>query len=90
MTLAYTAHLLGGTVRRCLVGQRPPVDLKFTNPTWPNDEITAHGVDTGPVDGDSANDGSKRHGAFVWLEKADGTVVVIVRGQCWRALTGAF
>ena len=31
-------------------GKAARLDLKFTNPTWPNDDITARGVDTGPVE----------------------------------------
>ena len=60
------------------------MDLKFTNPTWPNDDITARGVDTGPVDDDSSGNGGDRHGAFVWLEKADGTVVLIAQASVAR------
>ena len=77
MTLAYTAHVLEERFGDAW-WDSGRLDLKFTNPTWPNDVITARGVDTGPVEGDN---GSDRIGAFVWLEKADGTVVVIVQAS---------
>lgn len=48
-------------------------DLKFTNPVWADDTVTAHGVDTGPL-----ADAAGRRGAFVWVEKADGTIALIM------------
>ena len=79
MTLAYTTHILEERFGDAW-WDSGRLDLKFTNPTWPNDDITARGVDTGSVDGDSGNGGDRR-GAFVWLEKADGTVVLIARAS---------
>ncbi len=84
MTLAYTAHILEERFGDAW-WRSGRLDLKFTNPTWPDDTITACGVDTGPVDGDgSTNDDEDRHGAFVWLEKADGTVVLIAEASASR------
>ena len=80
MTFAYTTHILEERFGDAW-WRSGRVDLKFTNPTWPNDVITARGVDTGPVDGDSENNGGDRHGAFVWLEKGDGTVVLIAEAS---------
>ena len=77
MTLAYTAHLLEEHFGDAW-WDSGRLDLKFTNPTWPNDVVTAQGVDTGPA-GDG--NGDDRHGAFVWLEKADGTVVLIAQAS---------
>lgn len=48
------------------------LDVKFTNPTWPDDHLTMKGVDTGPLEDDSS-----RRGAFAWIEKDDGTIVLI-------------
>ena len=56
MTLAYTTHILEERFGDAW-WQSGALDLKFTNPTWPNDDITARGVDTGPVDGDSSGNG---------------------------------
>ncbi len=48
------------------------LDMKFTNPTWPDDHITMRGVSTGP-----AEDDASREAAFAWIEKDDGTIVAI-------------
>lgn len=48
------------------------LDVKFTNPTWPDDHLTMKGVDTGPLEDDPS-----RRGAFAWIEKDDGTIVLI-------------
>jgi hypothetical protein len=48
------------------------LDVKFTNPTWPNDHLTMKGVDTGPLEDDPP-----RLGAFAWIEKDDGTIVLL-------------
>ena len=80
MTLAYTTHILEERFGDAW-WESGALDLKFTNPTWPNDDITVRGVDTGPVEGDSSGNGGDRRGAFVWLEKADGTVVLIAQAS---------
>ena len=68
MTMAYAAHILeeffGPTW-----WHSGRLALKFTNPTWPGDTITARGVQCGR-EGD-------RLRTFVWLAKADGTVVLV-------------
>ena len=73
MTMAYVGHILeerfGETWWRS-----GSFDLKFTNPVWPGDTITANGVVTGPDRDDPA-----RTAAFVWIAKADGTVALIAR-----------
>lgn len=48
------------------------LDIKFTNPVWPDDHITVRGVSTGP-----AEDDAKREAVFAWIEKDDGTIVAI-------------
>ena len=48
------------------------LDIKFTNPVWPEDHITVRGVSTGP-----AEDDAKREAVFAWIEKDDGTIVAI-------------
>lgn len=49
------------------------LDIKFTNIVWPNDHITAKGVITRAAD----DNGSKRAHLDVWMEKDDGTVVIV-------------
>ncbi|MBF69294.1 MAG: hypothetical protein CMQ29_16590 [Gammaproteobacteria bacterium] len=74
MTMAYVGHLLEG-----YYGQRwfesGSLDVKFTNPTWPNDHLFVKGVDTG-----RSEDGN-RDMAFAWIEKADGTIVLIAQAS---------
>ena len=71
MTLAYAAHVLeehfGDDWWRS--GR---LNVKFTNPTWPDDTLTIHGVATGALVEDQ-----DRAGAFVWITKADDTVVLV-------------
>ena len=55
------------------------LDLKFTNPTWPDDHITVKGVATGPSEDDPTRD----H-VFAWIEKDDGTIVLIVNASVAR------
>ena len=45
------------------------LDVKFTNITWPNDNVPAHGVIT-------PREAGKAH-LKVWMEKDDGTVVIV-------------
>lgn len=55
------------------------LDIKFTNPTWPDDHITVKGVATGP----SEDDPSRDH-VFAWIEKDDGTIVLIANATVAR------
>ena len=81
MTLAYTAHILEEQFGDAWWSSGR-LDLKFTNPTWPNDVVTVRGVDTGPMNGDGVDSEDEgRRGAFVWLEKADGTVVLVAQAS---------
>ena len=49
------------------------LDVKFTNITWPGDEVTARGVITDNL----APDGTGRSEVNVWMEKEDGTVTIV-------------
>ena len=49
------------------------MDLKFTNITWPEDIVTPKAV----ITGDTTEDGETRTNAAVWVEKEDGTVVIV-------------
>ena len=71
MTLAYAAHVLEERFGEGWWSSRR-LNVKFTNPTWPNDTLSVHGVATGAVP-----DAAGRHGAFVWIAKADDTVVLV-------------
>lgn len=55
------------------------LDIKFTNPVWPDDHITVRGVATGP-----AEDDATREAVFAWIEKDDGTIVVIADASAPR------
>ena len=52
------------------------LDLKFTNPTWPDDHITMKGVSIGPSEDDPT-----REAVFAWIEKDDGTIVLIANAS---------
>jgi hypothetical protein len=48
------------------------LDIKFTNPLWPDDHIQIKGVATGLMQGPE-----DREEVFAWIEKDDGTIVLI-------------
>ena len=78
MTMSYIGHLLDMHFgERWFDGGR--VDVKFTNPCWPNDHISVKGVSTGA----SAEDPS-RESVFAWIEKDDGTIVLIANASAAR------
>ena len=49
------------------------LDIKFTNIVWPNEVVTARGVITDKVE----EKGGTRARVTVWMEKPDGTVVIV-------------
>ncbi len=69
MTLAYAAHVLEQRFGDAWWSSGR-LNVKFTNPTWPDDTLTVQGVATGA-------DAHQREGAFVWIAKADGTIVLV-------------
>lgn len=73
MTMGYVGHILEERFGEAW-WRSGSFDLKFTNPVWPGDTITVNGVVTGPDPDDP-----ERTAAFVWIAKADGTVVLIAR-----------
>ncbi len=79
MTLAYAMHILEEHFAEEW-WKSGRIEAKFTNPTWPGDTITANGVALGQR-------GSLREQAFVWLQKADGTIVLVATASCdaWDA-----
>ena len=72
MTMAYLGHLLDG-----YFGDRwfatGALDVKFTNPCWPTDHITMRGVSSGVTDA--------REDVFAWIEKDDGTIILIANAS---------
>ena len=73
MTMGYVGHILEERFGEAW-WRSGSFDLKFTNPVWPGDTITANGVVTGADPDDPA-----RTAAFVWIAKADGTIALIAR-----------
>ena len=49
------------------------LDIKFTNIVWPDEHLTANGVITDRV----KENGDTRANVKVWMEKDDGTVVIV-------------
>ena len=77
MTLAYAAHILEEHFGDAW-WRSGRLNVKFTNPTWPNDTLGVHGVAMGvKADADSAGTEERRDSAFVWIAKADDTVVLV-------------
>ncbi len=75
MTLAYAGQVLEEAFGAAWWSSGC-LDLKFTNPTWPDDVLTTRGIMTGPEP-----DNSSRTGAFVWIEKSDGTTVLVANAS---------
>lgn len=78
MTMSYVGHLLDNHFGERWF-QSGRLDLKFTNPVWPNDHISVKGIATG-----SAADDPSRDAVFAWIEKDDGTIVLIANASAAR------
>ena len=78
MTMSYIGHLMD-THFGAPWWTSGVLDVKFTNPTWPDDHITVKGVATGPSD-----EAPEREHAFAWIEKDDGTIVLIANASVAR------
>ncbi len=78
MTMSYMGHLLDSHFGAPWWANGE-LDVKFTNPTWPDDHITVKGVATGPDEDDPSRD----H-VFAWIEKDDGTIVLIANASVAR------
>lgn len=86
--LGFRDVVVGGRMTMALVGSElearfglawwtsGTLDIKFTNPVWADDTVTVHGVVTGP----DPQDASRTH-AFVWVEKPDETIALIVEAS---------
>lgn len=73
--MAYVGHLLEQHFGNAW-WQGGNLDVKFTNPLWPDEHITIRGTATGPIEDDPS-----RQGVFAWIEKDDGTVVLIANAS---------
>ena len=78
MTMSYMGHLLDSYFGPSW-WTSGYMDVKFTNPTWPEDHITVNGIATGPLEDDPS-----REGVFGWIEKSDGTIVLITNASIAR------
>ena len=71
MTMSYVGHLVEQHF-----GEKwwssGELDIKFTNQVWPNDKLFIKGIDIGILKTDK-----NRNGVFTWIEKSDGTIVLI-------------
>ena len=68
MTMSYVGDLMDKHFGRGWF-EGGKMDIKFTNIVWPDDVVTARAVVTDETDG--------RANAAVWMEKEDGTVVIV-------------
>lgn len=75
MTMPYAAHILEERYGAAWWSSGR-LDLKFTNPVWLQDTVTAHGVELGPMEDDPG-----RTAAFVWLTKPDDTIVLVANAS---------
>lgn len=71
MTMSYIGALLEGAFGDPW-WRSGKLDVKFTNIVWPGEHVTTKGVITGATEEDAS-----RTGAFAWIEKDDGTIVLI-------------
>ncbi|HEY8838732.1 MAG TPA: hypothetical protein VIO16_13875 [Dehalococcoidia bacterium] len=53
--------------------------MKFINVLWPDEPIRVQAVVTGP-----SVDAADREGVFGWVEKQDGTIVLVAEGSVAR------
>ena len=72
MTMSYVGDLMDRHFGKAFYeGGR--MDLKFTNITWPGDTVIPKAV----ITDETVVDGEKRQNVAVWVEKEDGTVVIV-------------
>ena len=72
MTMSYVGDLLDRHFGKAWY-EGGKIDLKFTNITWPGDSVIPKAV----VTDETVVDGEKRANVAVWVEKEDGTVVIV-------------
>ncbi|MDP6454226.1 MAG: MaoC/PaaZ C-terminal domain-containing protein [SAR202 cluster bacterium] len=72
MTMSYIGDLMDRRFGRAWF-KGGNLDLKFTNIVWPGDTVIPKAV----VTGETTEDGEKRANVATWMEKEDGTVVIV-------------
>ena len=72
MTMSYIGDLMDRNFGRGWF-EGGILDIKFTNIVWPDDVVTPRAV----ITGETADNGTKRANGSVWMEKEDGTVVIV-------------
>ncbi len=78
MTMGYAGELLDRALgERWARGGR--LLVKFTNVLWPEEPIRVRAVATGPC-----VDAPEREGVFAWVEKTDGTMILVAEGSMAR------
>ena len=75
MTMSYTGHLLEQYFGNAW-WSGGKLDIRFTNPLWPDEHISIRGVATGPCPDDNL-----REKVFAWIEKDDKTIVLIANAS---------
>ncbi len=78
MTMSYIGHLLEEHFGDRWF-QSGRLDVKFTNPCWPNDRLGIKGVAT------QSGADNARESVFAWIEKDDGTILLIADASAARA-----
>ncbi len=78
MTMSYIGHLLEEHFGDRWF-QSGRLDVKFTNPCWPNDRLGIKGVAT------QSGADNDRESVFAWIEKDDGTILLIADASAARA-----
>ncbi|MCI0438333.1 MAG: hypothetical protein L0177_04290 [Chloroflexi bacterium] len=76
MTMSYLGDLMDKRFGKGWF-QGGNLDIKFTNIVWPDDVVIAKGVITDRV----KENGKTRANVALWMEKADGTVVIVGQGS---------
>jgi hypothetical protein len=78
MTMGYVGELLERALGERWT-QTGRLVVKFTNVLWPDEPIRVQAVVTGP-----SVDAADREGVFGWVEKQDGTIVLVAEGSVAR------
>lgn len=75
MTMSYAAHLMEDHFGEAW-WTSGRMDIKFINPTWPDDTVVVRGIATGPPEEDT-----HRTAVVVWLARPDDTILLIANGS---------
>ena len=72
MTMSYVGDMLDRRFGKAWY-ESGKMDIKFTNITWPGDIVTPKAV----ITDETTENGEKRANIALWVEKEDGTVVIV-------------